>query len=240
MGSRLTWPHGPPVSKAFFGPFLCVKAFFGPFLCGGTSQKKLGSVGAGVRRMGSHLTWPHGPPVSKAFFGPFLCAKAFFGPFLCGGMFQKNLGSVGAGVPFSGQVFFRPFWNSALSDVWVPVWLGLMGLQCRRLFLDFFCVWRLFLDPFCVVGRSKKTLAVGGQVFRFLVRLFFRPFWNSPLSDVWVSIWLGLMGLQCRRLFLDPFCARRFFLDPFCVVGRSKKNLGSGGAGVPFSGQASF
>ena len=33
---------------------------------------------------------------------------------------------------------------------------------------------------------------------------------------------------------------RRFFLDPFCVVGRSKKNLGSGGAGVPFSGQVSF
>ena len=97
MGSRLTWPHGPPVSKAFFGPFLCVKALFGPFLCGGTSQK-LGSVGAGARRMGSHLTWPHGP-----FFGPFLCA------FCVVGCSKKNLGSVGAGVPFSGQVFFQTF-----------------------------------------------------------------------------------------------------------------------------------
>ena len=28
MGSHLTWPHGPPVLKAFFGPFLCVKVFF--------------------------------------------------------------------------------------------------------------------------------------------------------------------------------------------------------------------
>ena len=43
-----------------------------------------------------------------------------------------------------------------------------------------------------------------------------------------------------RRLFLDPFCVRRLFLDPFCVVGRSKKNLGSVGAGVPFSGQVIF
>ena len=33
---------------------------------------------------------------------------------------KKNLGSGGAGVPFSGQAFFRPFWNSPLSDVWVP------------------------------------------------------------------------------------------------------------------------
>ena len=93
----------------FFLDLLCAKAFFGPFLCGGTSQKNLGSVGAGVRRMGSHLTWPHGPPVSKAFFGPFLCAKASFGPFLCVGRSKKNLGSGGAGVPFSGQVFFQTF-----------------------------------------------------------------------------------------------------------------------------------
>ena len=60
MGSRLTWPHGPPVSKAFFGPFLCVKAFFGPFLCGGTFQKNLGSGGAGV------------PSFGQAFFQTFL------------------------------------------------------------------------------------------------------------------------------------------------------------------------
>ena len=93
----------------FFLDLLCAKAFFGPFLCGGTSQKNLGSVGAGVRRMGSHLTWPHGPPVLKAFFGPFLCAKAFFGLFCVVGRSKKNLGSVGAGVRFSGQVFFQTF-----------------------------------------------------------------------------------------------------------------------------------
>ena len=33
-------------------------------------------------------------------------------------------------------------------------------------------------------------------------------------------------------------CLRRLFFDPFCVVGCPKKNLGSGGAGVAFSGQA--
>ena len=102
----------------FFLDLLCAKAFFGPFLCGGTSQKNLGSVGAGVRRMGSHLTWPHGPPVSKAFFGPFFVCEGFF--------------------------------------------------------------WTLFVWW----DVPKKTLAVWGQVFRFLVRLFFRPFWNSALSDV--------------------------------------------------------
>ena len=102
----------------FFLDLLCAKPFFGPFLCGGTSQKNLGSMGAGVRRMGSHLTWPHGSPVSKAFFGPFLCAKAFFGPFLCGGTFQKKTLAVwGQAFRFLVRSFFRPFWNSALSDV---------------------------------------------------------------------------------------------------------------------------
>ena len=91
----------------FFLDLLCAKAFFGPFLCG-TSQKNIGSVGAGVRRMGSHLTWPHGPPVSKAFFGPFLCAKVFFGPFLCGGTFQKKpWGGCRCSVFWSG--FFQTF-----------------------------------------------------------------------------------------------------------------------------------
>ena len=31
-----------------------------------------------------------------------------------------------------------------------------------------------------------------------------------------------------------------FFFDPFCVVERSKINLGSVGAGVPFSGEVFF
>ena len=89
MGSRLAWPHGPPVSKAFFGPFLCAKVFLDPFCVVGRSKKKPWQWGGrcsvfwsgffsdlsgivSVRRMGSRLTWPHGPPVSKAFFGPFL------------------------------------------------------------------------------------------------------------------------------------------------------------------------
>ena len=45
----------------------------------------------------------------------------------------------------------------------------------------------------------------------------------GQVSDVWV-----------------PIFVRRLFLDPFCVVGCSKKNLGSVGAGVPFSGQVFF
>ena len=107
MGSRLTWPHGPPVSKAFFGPFLCVKAFFGPFLCGGTSQKKLGSVGAGVRRMGSHLTWPHGRPVSKAFLDPFCVRRLFLDPFCVVGCSKKTLAVWGQVFRFLVR-FFQP------------------------------------------------------------------------------------------------------------------------------------
>ena len=83
----------------FFLDLLCAKVFFGPFLCGGTSQKNLGNVGAGVRRMGSHLTWPHG----------LQCRRLFLDPFCVVGRSKKNLGSVGAGVPFSGQVFFQTF-----------------------------------------------------------------------------------------------------------------------------------
>ena len=127
MGSHLTWPHGPPVSKAFFGPFLCAKAFFGPFLCGGTFQKKPWQWGGRCsvfwsgffsrpfwnnplfRRMGSRLTWPHGPPVSKAFFGPFLCVKAFFGPFLCGGTFQKKPWQWGGRCSGFWSSFFQTF-----------------------------------------------------------------------------------------------------------------------------------
>ena len=109
--------------------------------------------------MGSRLTWPHGPPVSKAFFGPFLCVKAFFGPFLCGGRPKKSLA-------VWGQV----------SDVWVPISLGLIGLQCRRLFLDPFCVRRLFLDPFCVVGCSKKNLGSVGAGVPFSGQVFFQTF----------------------------------------------------------------
>ena len=47
-GTHLTWPHGPPVSKAFFGPFLCAKVFLDPFCVVGRSKKNLGSGGAGV------------------------------------------------------------------------------------------------------------------------------------------------------------------------------------------------
>ena len=88
---------------------LCAKAFFGPFLCGGTSQKNLGNVGAGVRRMGSHLTWPHGLQCRRLFLDPFCVRRLFLDPFCVVGRSKKNLGSVGAGVPFSGQVFFQTF-----------------------------------------------------------------------------------------------------------------------------------
>ena len=85
----------------------------------------------------------------------------------------------------------------------------------------------------------KKTLAVGGQVFRFLVRLFFRPFWNSPLSDVWVPIWPH--GPPVSKAFFGPFLCVKAFFGPFLCGGTfQKKNLGSGGAGVPFFGQAFF
>ena len=64
-----------------------------------------------------------------------------------------------------------------------------------------------FLDPFCVVGGPKKTLAVGGQVFRCLVRFF------SDLS--------GIVPCQTYGFPLDlaPWASsvRRFVLDPFCV-----------------------
>ena len=173
MGSRLTWRHGPAVSKAFFGPFLCVKAFFGPFLCGGTSQKKLGSVGAGVRRMGSHFTWPHGPPVSKAFFGPFLCAKAFFGPFLCGGMFQKK--------PWQCGGRCSVFWSGFFSDL-----SGIVPCQTYGFPFDlaswassvegFF--WTLFVCEgfFWTLGRSKKNRGSGGAGVPFFGQAFFQTF----------------------------------------------------------------
>ena len=73
--------------------------------------------------MGSVLTWPHGPQIFEGFFWtPFVCEGFFLDPFCVVGRPKKNLGSEGAGVSFSGQAFFRPFWNSPLSDVWVPVW----------------------------------------------------------------------------------------------------------------------
>ena len=48
------------------------------------------------------------------------------------------------------------------------------------------CLRRLFFDPFCVVGCPKKNLGSGGAGVAFSGQAFFRPFWNSPLSDVWV------------------------------------------------------
>ena len=49
-----------------------------------------------------------------------MCEGFFLDPFCVVGRPKKNLGSEGAGVSFSGQAFFRPFWNSSLSGVWVP------------------------------------------------------------------------------------------------------------------------
>ena len=186
----------------------------------------------------------------RLFLDPF-CGEGFFWtlfvwwdvpkkPWQCGGRCQTygfpfDLASWASSVEgFFWTLFVCEGFFGALFVWWdVRKSVRRMGSHLRP-------VRRLFLDPFCVVGRSKKNLGSVGAGVPFSGQVFFRPFWNSALSDVWVPVWLGLMGLQCRRLFLDPFCVRRFFLDPFCVVGRSKKNLGSGGAGVPFSGQASF
>ena len=64
---------------------------------------------------------------------------------------------------------------------------------------------RLFLDPFCVVGRSKKNLGSVGAGVPFSGQVFF-----SDLSGIvpcqTYEFPFGLMGLQCRRFFLDPFC----------------------------------
>ena len=140
MGSRLTWPHGPPVSKAFFGPFLCVKAFFGPFLCGGTSQKKLGSVGAGVRRMGSHLTWPHGPPVSKAFLDPFCVRRLFLDPFCVVGCSKKTLAVWGQVFRFLVRFFPDLSGIVHCQTYGFPFDLASWASSVEGFFWTFFCV----------------------------------------------------------------------------------------------------
>ena len=100
--------------------------------------------------MGSHLR-----PVSKAFFGPFLCAKVFFGPFLCGGTFQKKAWQCGGRC----QTYGFPFEASVEGFFWTL-------FVCEGFFWTLFVWWDV----------PKKTLAVGGQVFHFLVRLLFKTF----------------------------------------------------------------
>ena len=139
--------------------------------------------------MGSHLTWPHGPPVSEGFFWTLFCVRRLFlDPFCVVGRSKKNLGSGGG-----GRVVFWPGFLSDLSGIApcqtseFPFDLASWASSVEGFFWTLFCVRRLFLDPFCVVGRPKKTLAVGG--WSFSGQAFFRPFWNSPLSDVWVPVW---------------------------------------------------
>ena len=127
--------------------------------------------------MGSRLTWPHGPPVSKAFFGPFLCVKAFFGPFLCGGTFQKK--------PWQWGGRCSVFWSGVFSDLsgiapcqtyGFPFDLASWASSVEGFFWTLFVCEGFFGTLFVWWDVPKKTLAVGGQVFRFLVRLLFKTF----------------------------------------------------------------
>ena len=97
---------------------------------------------------------PHGPPVSEGFFWTFLCGRT--SP-------KKNFRSV---VPFSGQAFFRPFWNRPLSDVWVPTSLDRppWASSVRRFFGPFLCV-KVFFGPFLCGRTSQKNLRSAAEEF---------------------------------------------------------------------------
>ena len=128
--------------------------------------------------MGSHLR----------FFLDLLCAKAFFGPFLCGGTYPKKPWQCGGRCQTYGFPFDLASWASSVEGFFWTLFV------CEGFFWTLFVWWDV----------PKKTLAVWGQVFRFLVRFF------SDLSGIvpcqTYEFPFGLMGLQCRRFFLDPFC----------------------------------
>ena len=104
-------------------------------------------------------------------------AKAFFGPFLCGGTFQKK--------PWKCGGRRSVFWSGFFSDL-----SGIVPCQTYGFPLGFF--WTLFVCEgffwtlFVWWDVPKKTLAVGGQVFHFLVRLLFKTFvaWGLFLALV--------------------------------------------------------
>ena len=114
--------------------------------------------------MGSHLR----------FFLDLLCAKAFFGPFLCGGTFQKKPWQCGGRCSVFWSVFFSDLSGIVPCQTYeFPFDLASWPSSVEGFFWTLFVCegffWTLFVWP-------KKTLAVGGQVFRFLVRLLFKTF----------------------------------------------------------------
>ena len=98
--------------------------------------------------------------------------KAFFGPFLSDGTFQKKPWQWGGRCSVFKSGFF-----SDLSGI-VPCQtsefpFGLIGLPVSKVFFwTLFVCEGFFWTIFTWWDVLKKTLAVGGQVFRFLVRLF--------------------------------------------------------------------
>ena len=125
MGSRLTWPHRPPVSKAFFGPFLCAKVFLDPFCVVGRSKKK---------------PWQWGGRCS-VFWSGFFSDLSGIVPCQTYG-FPFDLASWASSVEgFFWTLFVCEGFFWALFVWWdVPKNFGSVGAQCRRLFLDPFCV----------------------------------------------------------------------------------------------------
>ena len=93
------------------------------------------------------------------------------------GRSKKNLGSGGAGVPFSGQVFFSDLSGIAPCHTYgFPFDLASWASSVEGFFWTLFVCEGFFWTLFVWWDVPKKTLAVGGQVFRFLVRLLFKTF----------------------------------------------------------------
>ena len=166
-----------------------MKAFFGPFLCGGTFQKKPWQWGGRCSVFWSGFFSDLSGIVPCQTYGfPFDLASwassvegFFWTLFVCEGFFWTLF--VWWDVPKKAwqcggrcQTYGFPFHlASSASSVEGFFWTLFV---CEGFFWTLFVWWDV----------PKKTLAVWGQVFRFLVRFFFRPFWNSALSDVWVPV----------------------------------------------------
>ena len=108
-----------------------------------------------------------------------------------------------------------------------PFDLASWASSVEGFFWTLFVCEGFFWTLLCGGTFQKKPWQCGGRC---------SVFWSGFFSDL-----SGIVPCQTSEFPFDLASwasnVRRLFLDPFCVVGRSKKNLGSGGAGVPFSGQ---
>ena len=118
-----------------------------------------------------------------------------------------------------------------------PFDLASWASSVEGFFWTLFVCEGFFWNLLCGGTFQKKPWQCGGRCSVFWSGFFSDLSGIVPCQTSEFPFDLASWASNVRRLFLDPFCVRRLFLDPFCVVGRSKKNLGSGGAGVPFSGQ---